>query len=265
MRPLIYAIIGAAICLLSILFFFVVSGLNWSQLICSADDPDNIACIREWINPVAALFTVVAIVYAALQVYEANRQSDAAVRGSLVQLRADTRRELENIEVALEVSRDLVQLASSLGNRIDVIAVRKLKEKADFHRSVDLTNIAGTIGEFLGSEATSINKLREDAIWQVRWLATLSENFGTYVEQMDTDNFQVYAQYGAENDVKQLISSNNAIALYRQRCAELHGLIVDAISDLDRDVLHQAEALRGRHLRARALETGQRLKSARRP
>jgi hypothetical protein len=50
--------------------------------ICASDE-DTIVCIREWVNPLAAVLTVAAIWYAGRQVFEANRQSDAAVRASL--------------------------------------------------------------------------------------------------------------------------------------------------------------------------------------
>jgi len=50
--------------------------------LCDADESD-VKCFREWINPIAALFTMFAIWYAARSVVEANRASDAAVRSTL--------------------------------------------------------------------------------------------------------------------------------------------------------------------------------------
>lgn len=49
---------------------------------CDANE-SGVKCFREWINPIAALFTMIAIWYAARSVVEANRASDAAVRSTL--------------------------------------------------------------------------------------------------------------------------------------------------------------------------------------
>src|SRR5690606_3169526 len=54
-------------------------------------------CVRKWVDPFAAIFTILAIVYAAQQVYQANRQSDAAVRNSLVRLHDDLEREAQEL------------------------------------------------------------------------------------------------------------------------------------------------------------------------
>lgn len=75
--------------------FVLVAGWLVSEVfglrvnLCSASDTDAIDCLRNWVDPVAAIFTLAAIAYAALQVREATRQSDAAVRGSLTRLRDD--------------------------------------------------------------------------------------------------------------------------------------------------------------------------------
>lgn len=53
-------------------------------LVCSVEDEDVVACFRDWITSGAAVLTGVAIVFAVAQVREANRQSDAATRASLV-------------------------------------------------------------------------------------------------------------------------------------------------------------------------------------
>ncbi|WP_368187172.1 hypothetical protein [Aestuariibius sp. HNIBRBA575] len=55
---------------------------------CQADEKPVI-CLRGWINPLAAVFTFIAIWYAARQVTEARQQSLASTRESLVLMRND--------------------------------------------------------------------------------------------------------------------------------------------------------------------------------
>jgi hypothetical protein len=79
--------------------------------LCSTGDTDFIDCVRNWIDPVAAVFTIAAIVYAALQYREATRASDAAVRASLVRLRDDLESDYEPIATMMreffDVQREL--------------------------------------------------------------------------------------------------------------------------------------------------------------
>lgn len=73
------------------------SGSGWG-LVCSLDDSDVISCARNWVTSGAAILTGVAIVFAVAQVHQARRQSDAAVRANLVQLRTDLLEELRLME-----------------------------------------------------------------------------------------------------------------------------------------------------------------------
>jgi len=80
---------------------------------CEADET-GAHCIREWISPIAAVFTVAAIWYAARSVVEANRASDAAVRSTLDTFRAQLAAE-RNVLAQMMESKD-VQHINSLRN-----------------------------------------------------------------------------------------------------------------------------------------------------
>lgn len=73
-----------------LLVSLVVAGWSFWWLIGpNLCEPEQLAshCLREWLDPLAAFVTVVAIIYAALQFNESRRQSDAAVRDSLIAIR----------------------------------------------------------------------------------------------------------------------------------------------------------------------------------
>ncbi len=80
------------------------------QISFCATDEELVSCVREWVNPIAAIFTFVAVWYAARQVIEARRQSSAAVRDSLLHLRSDLESEVAKVLRLRKKIEDLVPL-----------------------------------------------------------------------------------------------------------------------------------------------------------
>ena len=68
-------------------YFWAEDTFLYSAMCQAGEKP--IICLRGWINPLAAVFTFIAIWYAAKQVTEARQQSLASTRESLVLMRND--------------------------------------------------------------------------------------------------------------------------------------------------------------------------------
>lgn len=100
-------VLGAAV---GVAIFFGSFAYFEYQISFCATDEELVSCVREWVNPIAAIFTFVAVWYAARQVIEARRQSSAAVRDSLLHLRSDLEAEFAKVFRLRKKIEDLVPL-----------------------------------------------------------------------------------------------------------------------------------------------------------
>jgi len=80
---------------ISAYYFWREDAFLYSAMCQAGEKP--IICLRGWINPLAAVFTFIAIWYAAKQVTEARQQSLASSRESLVLMRNDLNNTLASV------------------------------------------------------------------------------------------------------------------------------------------------------------------------
>lgn len=209
--------------------------LNWPQ-ICDVNE-SNVKCFREWINPIAAVFTMAAIWYAARSVVEANRASDAAVRSTLDNFRQQL---VEERELLVEL------LASKEFEFLNIL--RQTTRGGWIHARDDYSSLEKIISELSGfpefKKALAMSVFGGELGQRRRELSRI-------IDHIHLDYFRCKQQFQREKKVEAGILDNirfrtkafiGMMHAYQIAIEEEIDVTAEAINEYDDENLHRVRA-----------------------